>query len=645
MRCVLASSQDNRRPRSSIACAWLALFALLVSLASCSSTVERRDWSKYTGPGAEWFQREEYPLPRVEDRLEPVNRLSAFVTDRTLRYGVRPIAWAYRHVMPREVRERLTKAGQNVLYPVRLCGNLLQGKFSAAWEETERFAVNTTVGVLGLFDPATNLGLHPHKEDFGQAFAAWGWRESTYLYVPLSGPSTIRDGIGLVPDTYADPLSWHWPAPLARRFNDLSDTVDEVLRLTDSYYDAYEPARTLYALQRRVDVRNYEWKREESGATQTLDTVFLTFKSPKFPSRGRTDYVQLDGHEWPLPYTYFAQEHAAPLVYVVPGFGGHRLGNATLALAEMFHKAGNAVVAVSNPTNWEFMRHAASVTVPGYTPVDSLDLHRALTAIDRELEQLHPGAFRARQLAGVSMGAFQALHIAGREAEPERAGLLRFELFLALDPPVSLEHAALQLDRFYNTPLAFPAAEREARVEDLFGKVLYLSEGELLPGDPLPFTREESEFLIGLAFRIDMQQMLLQSQDLHDMGVLKTKRSRLRMAPAFAEASEYSFLEYLYGFALPYYAKRGIGVTLDEAGARKLFEECDLHAIADGLRGNERVLLFANLNDFLLRPEDPQFLRETLGSRANFFPAGGHLGNLHREAIQQIIRERVAAAP
>lgn len=640
---MLASSRDYRRSLAKSSFAPFALAALSALSASCSSTVERRDWSKYAGPGAEWFQREEYPFPRVEDRLEPVNRLSAFATDRALRYGVRPLAWGYRQVMPREARERLTKAGQNLLYPTRLCGNLLQGKFAAAWEETQRFAVNTTIGLLGLFDPATTWGLHPHKEDFGQAFAAWGWRDSTYLYVPLFGPSTIRDGIGLLPDTYADIATWYWPAPAVRRGNDLGDTLEGLLRLTDGYYDAYDPARTLYALQRRVDVRDFQWRRDESGATQTLDAIFLSFKSPKFPSRGRTEAVQLDGHAWPLPYTFFPQEKPARLVYVVPGFGGHRLGNSTLALAELFHKAGDAVVALSNPTNWEFMQHAASVTVPGYTPVDSLDLHRAISAIDRELSAAHPGAFRARQLAGVSMGAFQALHIAGREDEPERADLVRFELYLALDPPVSLEHAALQLDRFYNTPLAFPAAEREQRVEELLGKVLYLSEGELQPDVPLPFTREEAEFLIGLAFRIDMQQMLLQSQDLYDMGVLKTPRSRFRREPAFAEASEYSFLEYLYGFVLPYYARRGLGVELDEAGARTLFDECDLHAIADGLARNERVLLFTNLNDFLLRPEDPQFLRETLGSRANFFPAGGHLGNLHRDAIQQIIRARVDA--
>lgn len=122
------------------------------------------------------------------------------------------------------------------------------------------------------------------------------------------------------------------------------------------------------------------------------------------------------------------------------------------------------------------------------------------------------------------------------------------------------------------------------------------------------------------------------------MGVLMTPRRKLRRAPAFREASEYSFMEYAYAFLLPYYAKRDPRITFDEAGAQRMFEDCDLRSIADGLAANERVLLVANENDFLLRPEDIVWLRELLGERAHFFPAGGHLGNLHRDSIQEVIK-------
>ena len=137
---------------------------------------------------------------------------------------------------------------------------------------------------------------------------------------------------------------------------------------------------------------------------------------------------------------------------------------------------------------------------------------------------------------------------------------------------------------------------------------------------------------------------ILQTQDRHDSGVLKTPRSKLRRAPAFREASEYSYLEYMYAFVLPYYAKREPRLSFDEAGVRRFFSDCDLRSVADTLEANPRVRVFANENDFLLRPEDLRWLRERLGRRAKIFTAGGHLGNLHRKAIQEVIERGIEDA-
>jgi hypothetical protein len=126
--------------------------------------------------------------------------------------------------------------------------------------------------------------------------------------------------------------------------------------------------------------------------------------------------------------------------------------------------------------------------------------------------------------------------------------------------------------------------------------------------------------------------------------VLRTPRSWWRRAPAFREASEYSYLEYVYAFLLPYYAGREPRIGFDEAGARTLFADCDLRSIGTELAANPKVRVFANENDFLLRPEDIAWLRERLGERAHFFPAGGHVGNLHREEIQDVITEGLAEA-
>jgi hypothetical protein len=109
------------------------------------------------------------------------------------------------------------------------------------------------------------------------------------------------------------------------------------------------------------------------------------------------------------------------------------------------------------------------------------------------------------------------------------------------------------------------------------------------------------------------------------------------MAPAFREASEFSFMEYFYAFVLPYFAARDPDVTYDEAGARLLFERSSLRAVTDALRADARVRVFTNENDFLLRPKDVDWLREVLGSRLTLAGEGGHLGNLYREYLQGVI--------
>ena len=612
-----------------------------LSCACVSSKYTPRDWSKYEGLGAPWFQAEEIEFPHTDDPLEPANRVSAKVNYELLRWVIAPAAVAYRFILPEVVHERVAKVGVNLQFPGRFLNNGLQGKLRESGVEAARFVINTTVGLLGLFDPAQSWGLHPYPENFGQTFATWGWKPSTYLFLPLLGPSTVRDGLAEIPDLLTDPATYYFPAAYVRGFNFLSNHVEADLRAVESAYDAYETARTLYMLQREVDVTDFEWHADESGTTQTLSAIFLTPKDPDFAGASNTHNVYIDAHRPGLPYSLWLQPKPAPLFYVLPGLGGNRLGEATIALAEIAYERGHSVVAVSSPTNWEFMRHGASVTVPGFGPVDAHDMHVALTAIDSALEARLPGRFLERRLAGLSIGGYHTLLIAASQERTasggKTGGLLEFELCLALNPPVSLEHALLELDRFYNAPLVYPAEERAEHIEQIFGKVLYLSNGDLSPGTRLPFTEVESRFLIGMAFRVDLQFMILQSQDLHDSGVLLTKRSRLRMAPAFREASEYSYMEYFYAFVLPYFAKRDPRVTLDEDGARLLFERCNLLSVGEALRTDKRVRVFTNKNDFLLRPEDLSWLSEMLGPRLTLSEQGGHLGNLYRKYLQDVI--------
>jgi hypothetical protein len=129
------------------------------------------------------------------------------------------------------------------------------------------------------------------------------------------------------------------------------------------------------------------------------------------------------------------------------------------------------------------------------------------------------------------------------------------------------------------------------------------------------------------------------SQTRDDLGILRTKRSTLERWAAYEEMSDYSYAEYLYGFVLPYYQDR----RKELRSAEELVRENDLHAIAEPLRGNPRLRVFANRNDFLTTSEDVAWLTELVGpERVAFFPTGGHLGNLNKPEVQGLIMESIA---
>ncbi len=122
------------------------------------------------------------------------------------RAAVRPVTTAYRAVVPGVARRGISRVFANLTEPLSFVNNLLQGKPNRAANSLGRFVVNSTVGIGGLSDPATKMGLKDSQEDFGQTLATWGAKKSPYLVLPLLGPSTVRDAVGTVVHRAADPL-------------------------------------------------------------------------------------------------------------------------------------------------------------------------------------------------------------------------------------------------------------------------------------------------------------------------------------------------------------------------------------------------------------------------------------------------------
>jgi phospholipid-binding lipoprotein MlaA len=119
-----------------------------------------------------------------------------------------PVARGYRAITPGPVRGGVRNFLRNLNAPVIFANDLLQGEFKRAGSTAGRFAINSTIGLAGILDPASSIGLERHEEDFGQTLAVWGVPSGPYLFIPLLGPSNIRDGAGRGVDIALDPITW-----------------------------------------------------------------------------------------------------------------------------------------------------------------------------------------------------------------------------------------------------------------------------------------------------------------------------------------------------------------------------------------------------------------------------------------------------
>ena len=148
-----------------------------------------------------------YELAR-RDPLEKVNRGMWAVNQGADKVLIKPVTSVYRAVTPRPVRQGVSNIFSNLSEPWSFVNNLLQGKGERAGRNMARFLINSTVGIAGLWDPASKLGARPAPEDLGQTLAVWGVNGGPYLVLPLLGPSTLRDGVGSGVAAYADPVKY-----------------------------------------------------------------------------------------------------------------------------------------------------------------------------------------------------------------------------------------------------------------------------------------------------------------------------------------------------------------------------------------------------------------------------------------------------
>ncbi|MDP3295376.1 MAG: VacJ family lipoprotein [Nevskia sp.] len=200
------------------------------------------------------------PADDPADPLEPVNRVVFKINETADKYALRPIAKGYVYVTPAPIRSGVSHFFDNLDEPRNIVNALLQGKLLQASKNLGRLALNSTAGLVGFIDVASEVGLESHDEGFGQTLGYWGVGEGWYLMLPLLGPSTNRDLIGFVGDIPTKPA---WYLGGSEDVYALSATGANLINTRANYlsadsileqqFDRYLFVRTAY-LQRRQNL-------------------------------------------------------------------------------------------------------------------------------------------------------------------------------------------------------------------------------------------------------------------------------------------------------------------------------------------------------------------------------------------------------
>ena len=489
---------------------------------------------------------DEYPhvINYINDKesIEPLNRGVGGFNEFASEYIVQPVAVSWATVVPEHGIQCIGRFFKNILYPKRLINSLLQGDLSSSGTESLRFLTNTTIGIVGLYDPAKNWwDIQPTHKDFGQTLAKWGVGEGCYVNLPLAGGTTARDGSGMVVDKFLDPTTYiGFYSPLisvgvggVRGANDTAKNYYKIDVFNRSFADSYVISKMFFYAQRNLVVN--EVAREENFAEFQKDvlkedleklqqsTLPMPVKNEdlvdvnivNYGSQGTfvdtLRYVQFTNHNdnnsiWSkispwnsdfdtkyeerkveiiasrprLPYMLWEQDAlSSPMAYIVPGMGTGLKSQQIVALSKLLYKKGYSVVVIPNTLNWEFVDSTLGNWLPGYLVEDGKMVTRVIKAVENDLKK-HKNIHPSMNImVGMSLGGTQALYLSALQQQNKSE--LNFDRYIAINPAIDLNYSMKQMDKLNKVWMTIQRDDQLA-----FLSLLAMKYGMLASKDTLP---------------------------------------------------------------------------------------------------------------------------------------------------------------
>lgn len=248
------SYRNNRSQPILLASLMLAIFAL----SGCASTRVDEQGNEVT----------------LVDPYENINRKVYVFNDTVDDYVAEPISDAYKFITPQFVQTGVANFFSNLKVINTVLNDLMQAKFKQGAHDTGRFTVNSTVGLLGLFDVASEIGLDHHEEDFDQTLAVWGVPQGSYLVLPFLGPTTSRGIPGAVFDTAANPASYVGaPVQLVQMLNARANAEGALKFIDEAALDPYVFTRESFLQWRNFMINDGVTELEEDDLFEFEDEL------------------------------------------------------------------------------------------------------------------------------------------------------------------------------------------------------------------------------------------------------------------------------------------------------------------------------------------------------------------------------------
>ncbi|MCQ2367392.1 MAG: MlaA family lipoprotein [Kiritimatiellae bacterium] len=643
------------------------------------------------------FQREFYG----DDKWEPFNRTMFWFTDVTLTYIAKPINVVYTSIIPKPLIKGINNAIKNTEYPVRLLADLFRAEWGGAWTETERFCINTTVGLAGLFDPARDwLYIYSTDASFSGTFYAWGIAPGPTCAFPFTPYSNIRDNCGYVLDKCLDPKNFidymyptgiwiGWTASLWPNYAPIwADPWNVVIEPHYDHYRAFLPMMTVksslqrdFWAYRRIEAykaglledarpslreeiekpetlagswRTIEGFKPRTPAIDTMRSLIWRAKrnddfwwsresiwNSDFASEVSSREVLVEGAEFATPYSFVSTapvvETREKLAFVIPGIVGRRDSDSTLAMGELLNENGFKVVLCDDIFSWEYMRSENKGILPGNLPEDAKRFAAFMSTVIDDLREDKKIDNPDVYIVGWSMGGITATHLAALE----KRGELGFDVkkILAINAPVDIRSAMGEVDDMFSVLNTWDR-ERVRKVCTEAAGALYAWADSTDPNKDEDIDApniSEEEARFAIAVTMSMPLPELIAVS-HDMKPFEQIKSK---KTAFHRDEFYREIEEVgcRDYIRDYLISFYPGMSYDD-----LFAATSLKSLEQDIATNDKLVMIHAWDDVFMNEDDREYLDKTLKDRITWFSVGSHCGNFytkefHEEVISRLLRD------